>query len=84
MIQNGLIALNIFAFVCMGLDKALAIKHRWRLSEKFLLSTALLGGSLGTLAGIFVFRHKTRKMNFMIGVPIMLITHILILWYLYT
>ena len=84
MIQYGLIALNMFAFVCMGFDKALAIKRRWRLSEKFLLSIAMLGGSIGTLAGIFVFRHKTRKKNFMIGVPIMLFVHILIFWYLYT
>lgn len=81
MIQTGLIALNIIALLSMGLDKYLAIKHRWRISEQYLLWIALIGGSLGILTGMFIFHHKTRKRNFVIGVPILLMLHILLFWY---
>ncbi len=57
----------------MGIDKRRARRHMWRISEKTLFFTALLGGSVGTLAGMYAFRHKTRHWYFVIGMPLILI-----------
>ena len=55
-----LLFMNLFGFVLMGSDKKRARKHQWRIPEKTLFLTSLLGGSAGTLAGMHFFRHKTR------------------------
>jgi len=67
-----LAAVNLLAFVMWGIDKARAKKGAWRISEGALLLTALLGGGLGALLGMLVFRHKTQKWQFKLGVPICL------------
>ena len=80
-----LIIINALGLLFMIADKQRAKKKRWRYSEPFLLTIAALGGSIGTLLGMFLFHHKTRKPKFSIGVPILLIIQlILILLYLYT
>jgi len=56
--------LTVLAFVAMGIDKALAASRSSRVSERSLWSLALLGGFLGTVAGGFVFHHKTSKASF--------------------
>lgn len=68
-----LIAVNFAAFVMYGIDKRKAIHGKWRISERALLGVAVIGGSLGAWAGMYVFRHKTRHKKFVIGVPLMII-----------
>ena len=55
-----LIFLNLVGFLIMGEDKRRAKMHRWRISERMLFLVSILGGSIGTWAGMYVFRHKTR------------------------
>jgi len=59
-----LIVVNILALVYYTLDKVLAWGHRQRIPEKTLLALALVGGSPGGLAGMVLFQHKIRQMNF--------------------
>ncbi len=68
-----LAGMNLAAFWMFGADKSRARKHRFRIPERRLLSLALLGGSLGALAGMYVFRHKTRHRLFSVGIPSMLV-----------
>ena len=80
-----LAAINVLAFVLWGIDKAKAKAGAWRISESALLCVALFGGSLGALLGMLVFRHKTKKWQFKIGVPVCLMYHaglILLFWML--
>ena len=63
---------NLAAFLVYGIDKRRAKRHEWRISERTLLGLAAIGGSVGALAGMYLFRHKTRKMKFVIGVPLIL------------
>ncbi len=60
---------NTFVFVLYGIDKYKAVKNRWRISEKLLLTCAFLMGSFGAVFGMKIFRHKTRKPLFRIGIP---------------
>ena len=73
-----LIILNIITFLIMGIDKYLAIKKKYRISEFHLLKLTLFGGSVGSLLGMIIFRHKTKKMKFLIIIPLSIIIHILI------
>lgn len=72
------IVLNIITFLVMGIDKLLAIKKKYRISEFHLLTLTLFGGSIGSLLGMIIFRHKTKKMKFLIIIPLSIIIHILI------
>lgn len=74
-----LIAINIIAFAVMGIDKRKAIKRRWRIPEKSLFLSAILGGSIGAIAGMQLFRHKTKHTKFVIGMPAILILQIVII-----
>ena len=71
-----LIGLNLLSFALYGIDKAKAKQGAWRIPEKTLLLAALLGGSLGALLGMEVFRHKTKHWKFKLLVPLFLILHI--------
>ena len=73
-----LIILNILAFILMGRDKAAARRGALRTPETTLLALAVLVGSLGGLLGMLLFRHKTRKPAFRIGLPVILICHLLL------
>ena len=73
-----LICVNIVSFVLFGLDKSRAVSRQWRISEKTLLLTALIGGSLGAEAGMLCFRHKTKHARFRIGIPAVIIVQLLI------
>ncbi len=68
-----LILINLTGFSMMGIDKRRARKHMWRISEQNLFLTAILGGSVGTLVGMYTFRHKTRHWYFVVGMPLILI-----------
>ena len=64
-----LLTINAVGFVIMLADKRKAQKNQWRIPEATLITVALLGGSVGSLAGMRLFRHKTRKPKFYIGIP---------------
>lgn len=74
-----LIIINIITFLAMWLDKRKAKKGKWRISEGTLFMLAILGGSIGGIAGMYTFRHKTKKHRFTIGFPAILIIEILII-----
>jgi uncharacterized membrane protein YsdA (DUF1294 family) len=72
-----LILVNAAGFLLMLADKRKAQKNQWRIPETTLLLTALLGGSLGTVMGMRLFRHKTRHLHFSLGLPVLLALHII-------
>ena len=64
------IIINIAGYVSMGLDKAKAKRHAWRIPEATLFSIAILGGSVGSIYGMFHFHHKTKHWYFVMGLPL--------------
>ena len=80
---------NVTAFLLFGLDKWKAKRKRldrdvMRIPERTLIGWALAGGSVGAILGMRLFRHKTRKAKFAVGLPLILFGQVLIplLWYL--
>lgn len=71
-----LIFMNLLAFLLMGLDKSKARRNRWRIPEKTLFLSSILGGSIGAILGMQVFRHKTKHASFRIGMPCILIAQL--------
>ena len=71
---------NVITFILYGVDKLKAKTHKWRIKESTLLAFAAIGGSVGALAGMLVFHHKTRKPKFYIITPLLLILHALLIW----
>lgn len=67
-----LVLINIAAYAVFGWDKHKARRGGWRIPEKTLLLLALAGGSIGAWIGMKVFRHKTRKAKFKVGVLVIL------------
>ena len=78
-----LLAINVVAFLMYGFDKWKAKKDKWRVPEKTLLLVAAIGGSIGAFAGMQVFRHKTKHMKFVIGVPVIFILQIALVWFIW-
>ena len=64
-----LIIINIIGFLVMYIDKQKAKKGKWRIPEKTIFIITVLGGGIGTTAGMYTFRHKTQKIAFVIGFP---------------
>lgn len=64
-----LLLINIIAYAMMGIDKKRAIRGAYRISEKALFTSALLGGSIGSILGMQHFRHKTKHWYFRFGMP---------------
>lgn len=73
------IAINFISFTVMGVDKYKARKRAWRIPESTLFVLALIGGSIGSIAGMHLFHHKTRHWYFLYGIPAMLVVHILLI-----
>ena len=73
-----LILINAAAFVLMLADKLKAKRGAWRIPERVLIGSALLGGSVGALAGMYTFRHKTRHIQFTVGIPVILAVQIVL------
>ena len=71
-----LLIINAIAFCLMLIDKYKARKNLWRIPEATLISTALLGGSIGALTGMYTVRHKTRHIKFTVGIPLILLAQI--------
>lgn len=78
-----LLIINALSFALMLSDKLKAKKHRWRIPEALLMLIAAIGGSVGMLAGMHLFRHKTKHPKFTVGVPCILAVQVIlfILWY---
>ena len=75
------IIINIITFLVMLYDKHEAKVGHWRISEKGLFTLALIGGSIGALAGMYAFRHKTKKWYFKYGFPLIIILQIIAIIY---
>ena len=73
-----LILVNIAGFLSMGIDKHKAKKGQWRIPEKTLFLIAVIGGSIGSMYGMHLFRHKTKHKSFIYGMPAILIVQLLI------
>lgn len=71
-----IIIITLLTFICFGVDKYKARNHKWRIKEATLIGMCVLGGSLGGLAGMYIFHHKTKKPLFYISVPLILIIQI--------
>lgn len=71
--------INIIAFFLMGIDKAKSKKHAFRIPEKTLFLSAILGGSVGAILGMQTFRHKTKHWYFQYGMPAILALQLIIL-----
>lgn len=76
------LAMDLAAFLLFGADKRRAARGRRRIPERVLLASALLGGSLGALAGMQIFRHKTRHRRFSLGLPLIFLLQTAFLLYL--
>lgn len=70
--------INLIAFALMGIDKRKAIKGAFRIPEATLFIIAIIGGSIGSIVGMYTFRHKTRHFKFVYGMPAILIVQILL------
>ena len=75
-----LIIINLIAFIAMYLDKRKARYGKWRIPEQTLFILALIGGSIGAIVGMYTFRHKTKKLRFSIGFPMILILQIVLMF----
>lgn len=73
-----LVVVNLLGFAMMGIDKARARKRAWRIPEAHLMIVALIGGSIGSILGMWMFRHKTKHWYFAYGLPVILILQIAI------
>ena len=71
-----LLIVNAVSFLLMLVDKHKARKKLWRIPESTLLLSAAIGGSIGSLAGMYTFRHKTRHLKFTLGIPAILILQV--------
>ena len=78
-----LVVINILGFLVMGLDKWKAKNEKWRIPENTLLLFTILGGGIGTISGMYIFRHKTKKAKFTVGMPAILVLEIALFIYLY-
>ena len=76
-----LILMNLIGFGLMGIDKQRARRRDWRIPEKVLFGAALLGGSVGAWAGMYLFHHKTRHWYFVVGMPLILAVQAALVWY---
>ncbi len=77
-----LVLMNVTGLILMGTDKKRARLDMWRIPEKVFFIVSILGGSLGTFAGMYLFRHKTLHWYFVVFMPLILAAHVigLILW----
>ena len=75
------LGVNLAGFIVFAIDKSRARRNAWRTPEATLFLFAIFGGSIGSLLGMYTFRHKTQKPKFYIGIPVILGIQILIILY---
>lgn len=74
-----ILVVNLIGFLSMGLDKYKAKRGAYRISEKALFIIALIGGSIGSIIGMYKFYHKTKKNAFVFGMPMILVGQIVLI-----
>lgn len=74
-----IVIINIIAFLAMHIDKRKAKYGKWRIPEQSLFILALIGGSIGAIIGMYTFRHKTKKLRFSVGFPVILTLQIILI-----
>ena len=79
-----LLGINLLTFLLYGIDKWKARQAQWRIPEATLLTLAVLGGSVGALLGMAVFHHKTKHKKFALGLPLILLAHVALAYFIYT
>ena len=75
--------INALGFLLMLADKHRARKNRWRIPEATLMGVAVLGGSIGSLIGMYTVRHKTKHPKFTVGIPLILIVQLTAAYFVY-
>ena len=75
-----LLLINAAGFLLMLVDKIKAKRNLWRIPEATLIGVAAMGGSIGAMAGMWAFRHKTKHKTFVYGMPAILAAQLLIVW----
>ncbi|MBR4413279.1 MAG: DUF1294 domain-containing protein [Lachnospiraceae bacterium] len=78
-----LAAVNLFGLIIMGVDKSRAKRRKWRIPEATLFLVAIIGGSIGSILGMYLFRHKTKHWYFVVGMPVILALQIITALILY-
>jgi len=76
-----LLVINVYGIFLMFLDKYKAKHNKWRIPEKKLFITAIIGGSFGIFFGMYLFRHKTQHKKFVYGIPVIIIFQLCIFYY---
>ena len=76
MLLSYFAAVNLIGFALMGIDKYKAKKRAFRIPEATLFIIAVIGGSIGSILGMYPFRHKTRHRSFVYGMPFILLVQI--------
>lgn len=74
--------INLIGFLMMWSDKKRAKWGKWRIPEQTLFIVTALGGGIGTIAGMYTFRHKTKKLKFTVGLPVLVILEIVAVIYI--
>ncbi len=74
--------INIITFIAFAIDKKNSVKNRRRIKIVTLLGLCFIGGSVGGLAGMYILRHKTRKDYFTVGIPLIIVTHLVLLFFI--
>ena len=77
-----IVLINIAGFASMGIDKWKAKHRQWRIPEATLFALAIFGGSLGSVIGMYSFRHKTKHWYFVYGLPTILALQLIMVAYL--
>ncbi len=77
-----LLLVNAAGFLLMLIDKWKAKHNRWRIPEATLMWVAALGGSVGSLLGMYTVRHKTKHIKFTLGIPVILVVQVFAAVYL--
>lgn len=75
--------INVLSFILFGIDKRLAVKHKWRISEKTLLISFILGGFIGGGLGMSTWHHKTKKWYFKLWLFVSIVIHLILLYNCY-
>ena len=77
-----LLVINVVTLIVFAIDKIAAIEHRSRIRIVTLLALCFIGGSIGGLLAMYVFRHKTRQDYFSVGVPLIMIMQVVVIFYI--
>ena len=78
-----LIVINFLTFLIFGIDKRKARRGKWRIPEGTLIWMSIIGGSIGALMGMYLFRHKTQKRKFNLGIPAILLAQAILAYFIF-